>query len=245
MRKIAFVILILMFLLTLVSCEEGNKVIDVSNGEPPVISSGGAYEFKGTLADKFIVVDTQSTSRVELILSGVEMAGIHVRNADKVTIILTEGKTNTFNDKSVYDGSEFNACICSKDDLEITGSGKLIVDGANNGIDSSNDLKISGGDITVTAGNNGLKGNDSVEIIGGIISIESNDDGIKIDTADRPDKGYFRMTGGTVEVKAADDCIQSTNEVTVTGGALTVTAGGKYINCTGTVEVADGAMINK
>jgi len=98
---------------------------------------------------------------------------------------LADGKDNVLTDAEFYEfedpqDNKPNACIYSRDDITIKGNGNLTVNADfNNGIGTSNDLKITGGNITVKAFNNGLKGNDSVTISGGNIDITAEADGLR------------------------------------------------------------------
>lgn len=131
------------------------------DGNTVTIRAGGTYILSGKLTDGQIVVSVEKTEKVQLVLENVEVtnsssAAIYVTSADKVAITLTEGSTNKFTDGSTYSGQnekgEPNACIFSKDDLTINGYGTLIVKGNyNNGISTTNDLKIVSGVIEVSA----------------------------------------------------------------------------------------------
>ena len=70
------------------------------------------------------------------------------------------------------DSNEPNAAIYSKSDLAIGGTGSLTVNANyNHGIQSKDDLKITGGNLTVNAANDGLKGRDAVVVRDGVITI--------------------------------------------------------------------------
>ena len=234
----------------------GNCV--TSNGGAVTISCGGEYDFSGSYSgsDAQILVNTAKTdSSVYLNMRGLTLtntadAPIYVQKASKAFVVAKNGTTNTFSDASsrtkTYNYTNDNgeaktdttgACIYAKDDLTIKGEGTLIVKGNyNNGIHTSNDLKVKNGLITVNAKNNGLKGKGSVEISGGTLDITAtNGDGIKSDTEDAEDltsgKGSIEITGGTITVTSAYDGITANNIVSIANGESTspiikVTAGG-------------------
>ena len=231
-------------------------------GGTVTIKCGGEYDFSGSYSgsDAQILVNTAKTdSSVYLNMKGLTLtntadAPIYIQKASKAFVVAKNGTTNTFTDGSsrtknytyTNDSGEAKtdttgACIYAKDDLTIKGEGTLIVKANyNNGIHTSNDLKVKNGLITVNAKNNGLKGKGSVEISGGTINITTTEgDGIKSDTEDATDlangKGSIEITGGTITVTSAFDGITAANAVVVANGESTapsikVTAGGGQ-NC--------------
>ena len=214
-------------------------------GGTVTIKCGGEYDFSGSYSgsDAQILVNTAKTdSSVYLNMKGLTLtntadAPIYIQKASKAFVVAKNGTTNTFTDASsraktysyTNDAGEAKtdttgACIYSKDDLTIKGEGTLIVKANyNNGIHTSNDLKVKNGLITVNAKNNGLKGKGSVEISGGTINITTTEgDGIKSDTEDATDlasgKGSIEITGGTITVTSAFDGITAANAVVVANG---------------------------
>lgn len=209
------------------------------------ITDGGVYSLSGTFYGQ-ITVSARSDEEVTLVLNGLTAvspsAALWVENSAGVTIILADGTDNRLSDSAVYADDRANACVCSRDDLTIGGTGALTVSASfNNGIDSSDTLRIIGGDITVTAPNNALKGNEAVTITGGTLRITSGDDGIKTGSDKDASAGVFTMTGGEATISAADDGVQAAVSVTVTAGRLSVAAGGKTLNCD-RCDVADGCL---
>ena len=227
-------------------------------GGTVTIKCGGEYDFSGSYSgsDAQILVNTAKTdSSVYLNMKGLTLtntadAPIYIQKASKAFVVAKNGTTNTFTDGSsrtknytyTNDSGEAKtdttgACIYAKDDLTIKGEGTLIVKANyNNGIHTSNDLKVKNGLITVNAKNNGLKGKGSVEISGGTINITTTEgDGIKSDTEDATDlangKGSIEITGGTITVTSAFDGITAANAVIVANGESTtpsikITSGG-------------------
>jgi hypothetical protein len=172
------------------------------NGTIITITSAGMYSISGTLYDGQIIVDTQDSETVKLVLNGVDIncstsAPIFVRNAEKTVITLADGSENDVTDGTSYlfedaESDEPNAAIFSKDDLTINGNGSLTVTANyNNGIASKDDLLITGGTITVKAINDGLKGRDSIAVMDGIISINAGGDGMQSNNDEDPEKGYI------------------------------------------------------
>jgi len=247
----------------------GNCV--TANGGTVTISCGGEYDFSGSYSgsDAQILVNTAKTdSSVYLNMRGLTLtntadAPIYVQKASKAFVVAKNGTTNTFSDASsrtkTYNYTNDNgeaktdttgACIYAKDDLTIKGEGTLIIKGNyNNGIHTSNDLKVKNGLITVNAKNNGLKGKGSVEISGGTLNITAtNGDGIKSDTDDATDlangKGSIEITGGEITITSAYDGITANNAVTIANGesaspTVKITTGGGQ-NCLSLTSSGNG-----
>jgi len=213
---------------------EGNGVS--VNGTIVTVTAAGTYDIQGVLNNGQIVVDTQDTETVTLILNGVDItydvsAPIYVANAEKVVITLADGTQNTVTDGATYyypdESDEPNAAIFSHDDLTINGNGALTVNANyNNGIASKDDLKIVSGTITVNAVNDGIKGKDSVSIKDGVITIKAGADGIQSTNADEEGKGYILIEGGTFNITSALDGIQAETNLQINGGDFTITSGG-------------------
>ena len=217
------------------------------------VTCSGNYYLQGTATDFQVIVSTAvgDTGKVDLFLNGVSLkssdAPIYVQNAEKAELHLVQGTTNTIEDGSTRPQTHtYNnkvdtakAAIYAKDDLSIKGSGSLTVKANfNNGIHTSNDLKIkkSTGTLNVTAKNCGLKGKASLTINGGNITVNASGDGIKSDEDDATKlaegKGFVMIAGGTTTITSAFDGISASNTVQFTKGETTdeptvkITAGG-------------------
>ena len=206
------------------------------------ITCGGEYDFSGNYSgnDAQIFVATSKTdTTVYLNMKGLTLtntadAPIYIQKANKAFVVAKNGTTNTFsdaatrttthsytNDAGQPKSDTTGACIYSKDDLTLKGEGTLVVKANyNNGIHSTNDLRVKNGLITVNAKNNGLKGKGSVAISGGTINITTTaGDGIKSDDDDATDlangKGSIEITGGSITITSAFDGITANNVVTI------------------------------
>lgn len=209
------------------------------------ITCGGEYDFSGSYSGndaQILVASPKTDTTVYLNMKGLTLtntadAPIYVQKSNKTFVVAKNGTTNTFtdaatriktysytNDAGQAKTDTTGACIYSKDDLTIKGEGTLIVKANyNNGIHTSNDLRIKNGLITVNAKNNGLKGKGSVAISGGTINITTTEgDGIKSDTDDATDlkdgKGSIEITGGSITITSAFDGLSANNAVTIAKG---------------------------
>lgn len=91
----------------------------------------------------------------------------------------------------------------------------------DNGIHASNNLVIDGGKVTVGDSNEGLEGA-AIHIISGKIDVTAKDDGINAANSSRNSGIYLTIDGGTINVTAGGDGLDSNGDLTVNGGTLFV-----------------------
>lgn len=202
------------------------------------ITAPGTYVVSGVLADGSIAIDLTKEEKAQIVLHGADItcltgAPLYATSCDKLLITLAEGTQNTLTDGAAaftYANpakEEPNATLFCKDDMTINGGGQLTVNaGFQNGIVSKNDLRIVGATLTVTAPNHALRGNDTVLLADATLTLTAGGDGIQTNNNQEPEKGWFLMEGGTVDITTARDGIQADTHLTVLGGKLTITAGG-------------------
>lgn len=222
------------------------------SGSEVTIMKAGEYEVNGTSANGRLVVSTDDTAEpaaiVQLNLTGLElsnstMAPIFVENVgDECVISAKNGTTNTISDGTSHTDTQTNSegvtetvngALYACDDLKIKGKGTLIVNGNTaDGIVCKNDLKIWNGNIQVTAVDDGIRGNDSVRIGDpddtdysalNVNVTTTAGDGITSTNATETDKGFVRVSGGTVTIKSYGDGIQGEQAVEINGGTLDIT----------------------
>ena len=211
------------------------------------ITDGGEYTISGNFSG-CITVDITKNKKATLILSDLtvksDTAAINIISADKVNIILKGN--NSLSDGKIYadeKGAEPSACLYSADDIEISGDGSLAVKAnSKNGIESKNDVKISGGSIEITAAKNAIKGKDSVKISAGSINIPACYDGIKSDNEKEDGRGIVEITGGKISMTCSDDGIQAYRSVNVQSAEIKINARGKKINCDGQINAAENCI---
>ena len=193
------------------------------------ITSEGVYTLTGEI-NGYVKIDTEGD--VKLILDNVTIKNsngpaIYVVNAKNVYIELVG--ESTLEDGSSYSGydEDVNACIYSKDDLFITGSGTLnIKANYEDGIVSKDDLTITSGTVNIESKDDAIRGKDSVTIIDGTFTITAGGDGIKSTNDEDTEKGNITIENGTFNIKADNDGIQAENSVTIEGGTFNITTAG-------------------
>lgn len=194
------------------------------------MTEGGIYNLSGTLSDGMIYVS--SDEPVKLVLNGVSVNnpnGAALFCADgQLTVEAANGTENSFSDgEYTYErdfesksDSEPSAAIFAKDDLEISGSGKLTVtSGENNGIVCKDALSVSDCSLYVSAANNGIKGKDSVYAKNASITVKSAGDCIK---TDNNEKGAMSLIGCALELNSGEDGIQADGLLTLSGGTVNI-----------------------
>lgn len=230
---------------TMIQCD-GKSVSITGNGATAdgttvKITEAGDYVFSGSLEEGQIQIDADKEDMVHIILNGLTASSssgavIEGIQNEKMILTLAEGTTNTLSDASDYgfeegDEGEPNACIFSKDDISVNGSGTLIVNGSyQDGIRSKDDLKVVSGTLKVTAVRHGLKGKDSVSVREGSLTIQAGEDGIKADNDTDEGKGFVVLDGGTFAVTAGQDGIQAETILQVNGGSGSISTGGGSVD---------------
>ena len=216
-----------------------------------VIAEAGRYVLSGSLEDGSIIVDAHDSSKVWILLDGVEIncsddACIQVDQADKVFLTLAEGSENTlisgsaYSDTALSDGTD--GAIFAHDDLTINGSGSLTVTAQySHGISANDDLVITGGTITISAVDDAIHVNDSIRIKDAAITATAGDDGLL--TTNEVENGYLYIESGTLDITASGDGIHTTGDITVAGGETNISAGDDGIHSDASVFVQSGTIL--
>ncbi len=203
-----------------------------SSGNVYTITSAGTYTATGLLEGQ-IVVDAGENDEVVIELSDATITNgsdspIKIVSAGTVDVSAKKGTENVINDtrstKTTDDENQGEGAIYAKCDLKIKGNGTLVVNATyNNGIHTTDDLKIQNLTLKVTAYDNALKGNDSISVTSGnVVAISTNGDGVKTENTDVSKNGVTRgditVSGGTVAVYAAGDGFQAAHNFEMTAG---------------------------
>lgn len=224
---------------------ENSTYVTITDQTTDGINDYGDINIDGECANGQIKVDVDGTAypdgQVTLNLRGLTLSNssdspIYIAQiADECVITVKKDTVNTISDGTDYLNADGDAgAIYSHDDLKFKGKGTLIVNGnCADGIVSKDDIKIWNGDIQVTAVDDGIRGKDSIRIGDPDdteydslkVTVDSKGgDGLKSnnDTADSG-KGYIKINGGTIEIKAENgDGIQAEQEVTINGGDINI-----------------------
>ena len=195
------------------------------------ISSAGTYLITGSTGSGQIIVDAGKDSSVTLVLQDLTLTSadgpaIWAKSGELTIILAGE---NTLTDSLTYtleDGTdEPNACIYSKDDLTISGTGSLTVN-ANYyiGIESKDDLVIDNGIIAVNSADDAIRGHDSLTVCSGSLNLNAGADGLKSNNDSDAEKGYINVLGGNITIVSADDGIDAANDITISGGSISITS---------------------
>ena len=215
-----------------------------------MITGKGKYVISGTLTDGSVIVDTDSSAKVWIMLDGADItcstgACLDVEQADKVFLTLAEGSDNRLtttgfsaeNRTAGMDGAVF-----SRDDLTINGSGSLTVTAAEeSGIVCNDELVLTGGTITVDAAADALHVNDNLRIMETQLNLKAGDDGISLTGLE----SELYWESGTLTVTATGDGINAENNIRILNGALTLEAGDDGISAggvTGMLEITGGTV---
>lgn len=231
-------------------------------GATVTITAPGTYVVTGELTAGSLVVNAGDQDKVQIVLSGASIrneAGpaLNIQQTDKVFVTLADGTQNTLADGASYELAEGedepNAALYSKADLTINGTGALSIEGNyRHGVNSKDDLVVTGGAITVVAKEDGLRGKDCVKVADGSFAITAGGDGVKSSNDEDPTRGfvsidggtftveagdegfqaatYLRLAGGDAQIKAADHALRSDVEAAMIRGTYVVEAGGKGMN---------------
>ena len=204
------------------------------------ITAGGTYVVTGTMTEGRILVNAPK-EEVTLVLQDSSItcstgSPLYVYKSKATTLYLPEGTASTLTDGTDYTFSdsyssaeeeEPNACLYSKSDLVIAGSGSLTVNANyNNGITGKDTLFIQKASVTVTAVNHGINGKDSLTIKDADITVTSAGDALRSTYDSDPTLGYLVITGSALKLTAGEDGIQAETTLTISGGTATVTTAG-------------------
>ncbi len=212
----------------------------LAEGNYVKIVNGGTYTVTGKMSDGRIAVRAQGED-VVLILNGVDLtclnsAPLYVNKAASVTLLLNGTTENIFTDGSTYDYTleygdavegEPDACIFSKADLKIRGTGSLKVNANyNSGIISKDTLEILNTTVDVTAANNGINGKDSLNIQNSTVRVNAGGDALRSTQEKDPSLGWAAFSGSNIYLTARDgDAVQAETGITIDNCSLSISAG--------------------
>ena len=206
------------------------QTLTVSDGQQITISSEGVYVLRGSAKNATVIVDADSSAKVQLVLDGLSITNddfpcIYVKSADKVFLTTLSDSSLSVTGSFVSDGdTNTDAVIFSKDDLTLNGTGTLTVSSTDKGVSSKDDLKVTGGSYIISASSKCLEGKDSICIAGGDFSLTAGSDGLHAENDEDESLGYVYIGGGSFSVSANDDGIHGNAFVQIDGGSLQIAA---------------------
>ncbi|MDE6863137.1 MAG: carbohydrate-binding domain-containing protein, partial [Eubacterium sp.] len=134
------------------SCDNPKTVI---NKNVITLTNTGTYIIEGELSDGQIIVDADSTDKIQLVLNNASVnnnssSAIKIVQAKKVFITLAENSSNTLSSPNEFVKTETDkadGAIYSKEKLTLNGNGKLSVKSPyGHGIVCNDDLIITDGE---------------------------------------------------------------------------------------------------
>ncbi len=226
----------------------GAKTETLSDGKNIEIKSEGVYVLSGSAKNVTVTVDADDSAKVQIVLDGATITNdsapcIYVKNADKVFVTTSKDSSNSLTVSGTFtaDGdTNTDAVIFSKDDLVINGLGTLDISSTQNGVTGKDDLKITGGTLNITSAADAVEANESVAVADGKVTINSQKDGVHVENSDDDSTGWFYISGGTIDVTAADDGIHATTIAQMDGGSIT-TNSAEGVEAT-YVQINDGTL---
>lgn len=217
---------------------EGKGVTNTNNSI--TIKSEGTYYITGSISDGNILIETNKTDDVQLVLDNCSItskttAPINGIEADKLTITLADNSENSITDSSSYtqftdtESSEPDGAIFTKTDLVINGNGKLVVNANySDGIVSKDGLKIINANIEINSADDAIRGKDYVAINNANITIDAKGDGIKSTNSEDTELGYIAIEGGIISIEAEADGIQAETVLNIASNPkINITTNGK------------------
>lgn len=215
-----------------------SNAVQVS-GSTVTITDEGTYILSGTLDDGMLIVNTDKSDKVHLVLDNVTIhsetsAPIYILQSDKVFITMTADSTNTLSNGGTYtniDENNIDSVIFSKEDVTLNGAGTLIITSpAGHGIVSKDSLKITSGSYDINCASHAISGKDDVCITNADFTITSGKDGIHAENAEDASKGYVYIQSGNIHISAEGDGITASSFLQIDDGSFDITAGGGSVN---------------
>ncbi len=214
------------------------QVLKVS--ENTTVTQGGTYLIKG---EKGSITVNAPKETVTLILDNVSLScedgcPIYVYKSEKTFIYLPENTESTLTDGSEYSytrdfyssaDSEPNACIYSKSDVVIYGSGTLNVNGnAKNGINVKNSLAVYGSTLNVNSSNHGITGKESLVLSGCTVNTVSVGDGLRSTEDSDTSLGFIACADINANLTCGEDAIQAETLCYIKSGNIQAVTGNGY-----------------
>ena len=226
-----------------------SDAVRIDGGQITLLDEG-VYVFSGTLDNGQIIVNADSTDKVQIVLSGADItsassAAVYCLQADKVFLTLADGTENMLSNGGTFtqiDDNNIDAVVYVKTDLTLNGTGSLTVNSpAGHGVVSKDELTITGGTFVVNATGHGFAGKDSVAVADGCLVIVSGKDGIHAEHEEDAAKGFIYIAGGSLTIDAQGDALSASGDLQIDGGSFALTTGGG----SAAVTVSTGSAVQR
>lgn len=204
-----------------------------ASGSAVTITGSGTFIVSGECSNGYIVVNSQSSSKVQIVLNGVKLTNeegpaINIKSAKKVTITIAKNTDNLLSDSSsyraAYTENNIDATIFSKSNLVFNGEGSLTVNGNYaHAIASKDNLTITSGSYNINSQKTGIYGKDCIKLSNCEMVVNAGTDALKSDNDLDLEKGYIYIDSGSYTLNSANDGIQAFNVVTIEGGSFDIT----------------------
>ena len=215
-----------------------------------IINNAGYFLLSGSLTNGRILVNAHSSSKVFLMLNGVDVACrddacFQVLQAQKVFLTLAEDSENRLSSgitryrEALEDGRD--GTLFTRDSLTINGNGNLNIDAAyRHGIEANDDLTIAGGTITIVCPQDGISVNDGLGIQQASLTVLAGDDGLRIKSHEI---GAFYMKTGSLDITCGSDGIQAETTAEILDSSCAIRAGDTGIQAAGAVTITGGSLL--
>lgn len=206
-----------------------------ADGTSVSITSAGVYVVSGECSDGQLHVDVDKEECVTVILDGLDLSSSTcplLFEHGVVTLSLSDGTDNSISDGESYsltvtsDDTNVDGALFCKDDLTITGSGSLTINGSySHGVVCKDVLTIVSGTLNVTAVEDCIQANDGVTVSGGTLTLSAGDDGIHCDET-------LSVSGGSINVLSSYEGLEGSC-IDVSGGTIYVVSSDDGFNAAG------------
>lgn len=234
--------------------QDGAVRLDLTElaGEP-LITQGGTYILTGE-SEATLRIAAEEDEVVRLVLAGIsirstEGPAIAVESAAKTVLTLAEHTVNDLEDAARYSETYkgYKGCVSSYSDITVNGAGTLrITSLGEDGIHTSDELLILGGELDVTSRRQALFGNDGVAVRGGLLTLQAVGSGIKTGnsktTAAGRQKGYVDLAGGETAITAGEYGVWAAGDVYVHDCEVQINSVQQAVQAEGAVLAAPGAL---
>lgn len=208
------------------------------------ITETGTYRVGGSASSGQIVVDADKDAEVILILDNLNLtcensSAVYVEKAKNTIIRLEDDTENVLTDGDKYSGQveeEPDACIFSKDDLQLDGKGILTVNGNYaKGIHGKDTLVLTADNLVVNAKTDGISGKDRLTLQSGNVKVEAEEKGLL-------SSGVFACSSGAVTITTPGDALHSNGDIVIDEGEFTLEAGDDGVHADNVLIINGGTM---